>query len=71
MQFHERLKAARNACGYTQHEVAARLGITDRAYRHWEAGDREPSIGRLIALADLFMVDLNWLAGRSDEWMSS
>jgi transcriptional regulator with XRE-family HTH domain len=67
MQFNKRLKEARLTNGLLQREVAEHLGIGTRAYRHWEAGDREPSIAHLIILANLLQVDMDWLLGRSED----
>lgn len=71
MPFSDRLKTARKACGFYQREVAERLGISERGYRFWENGQREPSIEYLIALADLLDVDLNWLLCRDEHQESS
>ncbi|SFU39370.1 DNA-binding transcriptional regulator, XRE-family HTH domain [Alicyclobacillus macrosporangiidus] len=49
-----KLKQARKANGWTQAETAKRLGITERAYRHFEAGTRNPSYDTLVKLEQLF-----------------
>ena len=66
MQFHERLKTARNYAGITQREVASRLGITERAYQWWESGHNEPSLTNLVKLASFYSVSMDWLAGLTD-----
>jgi len=47
-QFHR----VRRALGLTQAELARRLGVTDRAVRRYEAGDRKiaPPIAQLIEI---------------------
>ncbi len=36
-------KELRTKAGYTQQEMADRLGTTIRTYQHWEAGTRSPN----------------------------
>lgn len=66
MIFQKRLKELRNENGASQVTIAKALGITDRGYRKYEAGDSEPTLSVLIALADYFDVSLDYLVGRSD-----
>lgn len=70
MPFNERLQTARKTFGATQKEVAEYLGISERSYRHWENGTREPSIASLVKIADLYGVSLDWLTCR-DHGVSS
>lgn len=49
----------------TQAQVAEVLNQTSRAYQYYEAGDSVPEFPRLIALADLYDVSLDFLVGRS------
>lgn len=63
--FSQSLKEKRIAAGYTQTAVAKELGISERAYQHYESGSREPNIGTLIRLADIFNVSLDNLVGRT------
>lgn len=67
MLFQKRLKELRNSKGISQVSIAKILGITDRGYRKYEAGDNEPTMSVLIALADYFDVSLDYLCGRSDD----
>jgi transcriptional regulator with XRE-family HTH domain len=62
--FGQRLYELREAAGLTQAQVAAKLGISHRAYAFWE---REPTAVRaeqLATLADLFGVTADFLVGR-------
>jgi transcriptional regulator with XRE-family HTH domain len=59
------LKEARTYYKITQKQTAEALGITERAYRHYELGTREPDIRTLIAIADRFNVSLDFLTGRT------
>jgi DNA-binding transcriptional regulator YiaG len=47
----QRIRDARNDLGLTQDEFADRLGVSGRAVRHWEAGDRKPGPWAVRALA--------------------
>lgn len=42
------------------------LGVTERAYQHYELGTREPNMERLLALADYFDVSIDYLVGRTE-----
>jgi transcriptional regulator with XRE-family HTH domain len=48
----------------TQRAIAELLGVSERAYQHYEAGTREPNIASLVALADYFDVSIDYLVGR-------
>ena len=65
MQFSSNLKQFRLNFNYTQKEMATLLGITERGYRNYEIGTREPNITTLIYIADLFGVTLDDLVGRT------
>lgn len=51
----------------TQAEVGAKLNISQRSYAHFEAGTRGIPIETLIALADLYKVNLDYLVERTDK----
>lgn len=52
----ENLKSARKAAGMTQKQVADHLEISERYYRHIEAGTRDGDFGIWDSLEDLFGV---------------
>lgn len=64
MQFQENLKKFRTALNITQKEMAKRLGISERGYRNYEIGCREPNMSALIQIADILRVSLDDLVGR-------
>lgn len=66
MRIPERLRELRKAGKQTQKTMAAFLNISERAYQHYELGDREPPLSKAVALADYFNVSLDYLVGRSD-----
>ena len=57
-----RLRAARKAAGLTQNQLAAQLNITGAAYSGYESGRREPSIGRIIQIANVLRIPVSELA---------
>ncbi len=67
MEFRKRLRELRKAQKETQVQVAKAIGVTDRQYQRFEAGENLPGFENLCALADHFGVSLDYLAGRSDE----
>lgn len=50
------IAALRKSRGFTQQEVAQRLGITDKTISKWECGKGYPDITIIPALAELFQV---------------
>lgn len=60
----ERIHKARIAHRLSQHELAAKVEVTNQAVSAWETGKARPSIDLLVKLADLFQVTLDWLMGR-------
>ena len=47
----------RVAAAKTQREVAAAVGVTERAYVRWEQGEALPDAQNLVRLADFFGVE--------------
>ena len=66
MIFHERVRALRKERGETQAQTAAALGLVDRHYQRFELGTNLPSFQNIIALADHFQVNADYLLGRTD-----
>ena len=65
--FAERLRKYRALKSTTQKQVAEAIGISERGYQEYELSRKEPTMGKLIALADYFDVSLDYLVGRSDD----
>lgn len=59
----ERIRTERRRCGYTQEELAGRLGVTKAAVSKWECGQSAPDIALLPKLASLFSITLDELLG--------
>lgn len=64
MPFSVRVKALREARKLTQETVSKEIGLAFKStYVSYERAEKEPSLPRLIALADLFGVSLDYLVG--------
>lgn len=61
MNVSERIKTRRSACGFTQEQLATRVGVTRVAVSHWERGGAEPKGRYLNDLADALGVTVDWL----------
>lgn len=64
--FSERLKTMRADSGKRQKDIADAIGITSRAYQYYENGTKEPTLSKIIALADYFDVSIDYLVGRTN-----
>lgn len=61
-----RLKILRKENGYTQEDVANKLGLTKSAYGYYEQGKTVPDAHTLSKLANIFDVTTDYLLGRTD-----
>ena len=59
----ENIRRYRKDLGFTQDELAERLGVTLGAVSKWERGSSEPDLGFIMELADLFHVSVDALIG--------
>ncbi|MCI5857771.1 MAG: helix-turn-helix domain-containing protein [Agathobacter sp.] len=57
----DRIKFLREESGYTQAELARRLGITRSSVNAWEMGISVPSTQYIIDLAKIFSVSTDYL----------
>ena len=60
-------KRLRTSSGYTQSEMAEKLGIAKSTISMYENGNREPDFETLELIADFFNVDIDYLLGRTDK----
>lgn len=65
--FKTRLKELRLLNGFTQQELAARLGLHGMSVSGYERGVRKPSFEVLDNLAEIFDVSLDYLLGHTDD----
>lgn len=63
----KRLKEARKNAGYTQKQVAEKMGTVQTAYIKYELGKLELDYEKLVFLCKLFDVTSDYLLGLEDE----
>lgn len=63
--FAQILRGLRAQQGWTQPQLAQRLGVSRSTVSMYERGEREPDFAMLDRIADLFGVDANQLLGRA------
>lgn len=67
MFFPSRLKELRKLRNVSQVRAGEIAGITSKQIQRYEAGESEPTLSVLLALADYFNVSLDYLTGRTDK----
>ncbi|MBR6808491.1 MAG: helix-turn-helix transcriptional regulator [Clostridia bacterium] len=60
------IKELRKKSGFTQEELAERLGVTYQAVSKWESGTGMPDISQIVPLASIFKVTTDVLFGVAD-----
>ncbi|MGT2898026.1 helix-turn-helix transcriptional regulator [Streptococcus macedonicus] len=61
-----RLKDLRKKAGFTQDELAKKIGISKRTLAYWEKGENSIKADKAEKLADFFEVNTAYLLGYSD-----
>ena len=61
MELHDRLHELRKKNGYTQAELAEKLGVSRQSISNWELGTIVPSTSRLKKISGLYSVPLETL----------
>ncbi len=64
---HARLRAAREAAGLSQGQVAKLMGMHRPTISEMEAGNRRIAAHELTKLADLYDAKVSWLLGEAPE----
>lgn len=62
----EKIRAARNAAGFTQKELAEKSGVAEITIRQYETGKREPRNEQLVKLAKILNVNFYDLIGYTE-----
>lgn len=62
--FANRLKHLRQSRGFTQVQLAERLGVKKQSVSNWENDNIMPSVDMLEKIADFFRVSTDYLLGR-------
>jgi len=68
--FGDRIAAAREARGYTQAELARKLGVKLKTVAGWEDDLSEPRANRISIMAGILSVSLMWLLNGEGEGVS-
>ena len=63
--FSEKIRLLRKEHGMTQGEVAKAINMSIRGYQDLELGTM-PRSDKLLAIAELYQVSIDWLMGRTD-----
>lgn len=61
--FAKRLREKRKAKHLTQEELAKKVGITKTSISFYETGKKKPTYERLVELASVLEVDINYFLG--------
>lgn len=61
-----RIRSLRKEKGWTQSEFAKKVGVGRTTVCEWEVGRNSPSYERLLQIAELFEVSMNYLTGESN-----
>ncbi len=59
-----RLKEVRKSKGYTQNDLAQKIGVSKVTICGYESGKRVPSLDTFVQLLDILEVEPNYLLGR-------
>ncbi|HIU31747.1 MAG TPA: helix-turn-helix transcriptional regulator, partial [Candidatus Caccousia avistercoris] len=65
IQTADRLVQFRREAGFSQEELATRLGVSRQAVSKWERAESSPDTDNLLALARLYSVSLDELVGHT------
>jgi len=63
----ENISMLRSVNGYSQEEVAEKIGVSRQAYAKWEKGETVPDVERCQKLAELYGVTIDSLVNFSDK----
>ena len=65
--FQDNLLQMRKMKGFTQEEIAEKVGVTRQAVAKWESGETVPDLDKCKMLAEVFAVSLDDLANYEPE----
>lgn len=66
MDLRDNISEHRRSAGFTQEDIANRLGVSRQTVGKWETGRAVPELEKLVALCNLFGCTLDELVGRVD-----
>lgn len=65
-QFPQRLRKLRERRHLSRKTLGELCGLSKNMIGMYESGEKEPSVGTLIALADYFEIPIDYLIGRQN-----
>ena len=66
MKLHEKIYQHRKQMGWSQEELAERVGVTRQAVSKWELGNSLPELDVIVSLAKVFGVTTDYLLDSGD-----
>ena len=66
-----RLRELREEKGIGQKELGKLFNVAQNTISNWENGTREPDTKTLMKLAEFFECSVDYLVGRTDEWLNN
>ena len=66
MSLGDKIAELRRQRGWSQENLAERLGVTRQSVSKWESGASVPDLDKIIGLSELFGVTTDYLLGRED-----
>lgn len=70
MELSERLRNLRREKGWSQEELADRIGVSRQALSKWESGQSVPELEKLVVLSELYGVSLDSMVKGTEEGKS-
>lgn len=67
MSVNEKIRLIRETKGFTQEQVAEKLGVSPSAYGDIERGENDPKLSKLQKIAEIFEVQLSELVDSSEK----
>ena len=67
MKLHEKIYSQRKLKGFSQEELAEKLGVSRQAVSKWETGEALPEITKLKGLAEVFGVTTDFLLNDNED----
>lgn len=67
MMYGEKLRQLRKLEGWTQEEVAKKIGVTKQTYNHYENENRRPSLDMVRELGRVYQVNLDAIFAGEDD----
>ena len=61
MQIVDRIQQLRKQRGFSQEELADKIGVSRQAVSKWESGQSTPDLDKVVAMSDLFCVTTDYI----------